>query len=388
MSTSLAVDTSLVAGTRMGEGALKLFGRTMADHLPIAGGIELTHRCNLACLHCYVNLPAADRAAQKQEMTTAEVRHVIDQIADAGTIFLTLTGGEPLLRPDFPELYRYAHGKGLVLTVYTNATLITDKIVQLFLEHPPRVIEITQYGFTPETYDHVVDAGEGQYARFKRGLERLTSAGIKVTLKAIAMKANKDEVLPIRDFAKASGMKFRYDTILSPRIDGGKKPLAQRLSPDEVVALELSDEDRQKDFSDYCNFAGQRTQADDSKYHCGAGLAAFVIDPYGRMHVCELSRKPGWDVVHQSFEQGWYQEFPKLRALKRQHSDGCGSCGGIVTCANCVGMAELEGLSNDDGNLYMCEVNDRRMQSVYGDNHPTPNGLVRLRLGREGRTVL
>ncbi|HZS41916.1 MAG TPA: radical SAM protein [Polyangia bacterium] len=381
MSNNIAVDTTGL-GAGFGESALKLFARARSEHLPIAGGIELTHRCNLACLHCYVNLPAADREAQRAEMTTDEVKSVIDQIADAGTLYLTFSGGEPLLRPDFPEVYRHAHARGLIVTVYTNATLISKAIVDLFVECPPRLLEVTQYGYTPETYDRVTDAGE-QYGRFMRGLERVRAAGVKVTLKAVAMRANRDEVLQIRDFARREGMRFRFDTILSPRIDGGKKPLAQRLTPEEVIALETGDQERQKEFADYCHHTGMPPQGNDSKYHCGAGLATFLVDPYGRMHVCELSRKPGWDVVRGGFARGWYEEFPKLRALKRQHTDGCGTCGGVSTCSNCVGMAELEGMSSDDGNLYMCRVNDKRMESVFGANRPEPNGLVRLRLARE-----
>ncbi len=383
MSNGLSVDTSSLSGSSYGPLTRALFERARAQHLPIAGGIELTHRCNLACVHCYVNLPAADREAQRREMTTDEVKLVLDQITDAGALYLTISGGEPLLRADFAEIYRYAHAKGLLLTIYTNATLITDAIVKLFEEHPPRHLEITQYGFTPETYDRVVDAGPGQYARFRRGLERVRRAGVKITLKAMALRWNKDEIFAIRDLARELGLKFRFDTILSPRIDGGRKPLAQRLDPEDVVALEAADEVRQHEFADYCHFTGMQPQANDAKYHCGAGLATFTIDPYGKLHVCELSRKPGWDIVKDGFARGWYEEIPKLRALKRTHTDGCGTCGGISTCSNCVGMAELEGLSSDDGNLYMCEVNDKRMESVLGAARPTPNGLVRLRLGRD-----
>jgi MoaA/NifB/PqqE/SkfB family radical SAM enzyme len=381
MSNGLSVDATGLSA-HYGPMTMKIFERARREHFPLAGGIELTHRCNLACVHCYVNLPAADREAQRREMTTDEVKHVLDQIAEAGALYLTISGGEPLLRADFAEIYRYAHGKGLLLTVYTNATLVTDKIIELFTECPPRHLEITQYGYTEETYDRVVDAGPGQYQRFMRGLERVLASGVTVTLKAMALRANKDEIFAIRDFAARLGVKFRFDTIISPRIDGGRKPLAQRLPPEDVVALEAADDVRQREFADYCHFTGMTPQVNDAKYHCGAGLATFTIDPYGKLHVCELSRQPAWDVVRGSFKQGWYEEIPKLRALKRAHTDGCGTCHGISTCSNCVGMAELEGLSSDDGNQYMCEVNDKRMESVFGAARPTPNGLVRLRLAR------
>src|SRR5689334_8916671 len=144
--SSLAIDAP--PSSAYGPRARALFERAQAENLPIAAGFELTHRCNLACLHCYVNLPAADRFAQRREMTTAEAKGVIDQIVEAGVLYLTFTGGEPLLRADFAEIYSHAHQSGLLVSVYTNATLITESIVELFVTRPPRMLEITQYGFT------------------------------------------------------------------------------------------------------------------------------------------------------------------------------------------------------------------------------------------------
>ncbi len=106
---------------------MRLHTRSQRERFPIAAGLELTFRCNLACIHCYVNLPAADREAKSRELDTDGWRRVLDQCADAGVLWLTLTGGEPLLRPDFCEIYEHAHERGLVLTVYTNATLVTER---------------------------------------------------------------------------------------------------------------------------------------------------------------------------------------------------------------------------------------------------------------------
>jgi MoaA/NifB/PqqE/SkfB family radical SAM enzyme len=356
-----------------------LHQRAMDQRIPMSGGLELTHRCNLACVHCYVNLAANDREAQRRELSTAEWMGVCDQLADSGVLWVTLTGGEPLLRPDFCDIYRHAHGKGLVLTVYTNATLITEKHLALWKTHPPRHLEITQYGYKPETYDKVTDAG-AQYDRFMRGLERVRAAGVRVTLKTIAMRDTRDEVGDIAAFARREGLGFRFDAVLSPRIDGGKGPLAQRLTPAEVAALEDADKPRTKQFADYCAPQIGALAKDDRLYECGAGVSGFTIDPYGKMHVCELSRRPGWDVVRDGFVRGFQEGFAKVLSQKRSDMSGCASCGAAASCSNCVGMAELEGLSPDLGNPYMCEVTDARNASMFGANRPTPNGLVRLRL--------
>jgi MoaA/NifB/PqqE/SkfB family radical SAM enzyme len=364
-----------------------LHQRAMDERIPMSGGLELTHRCNLACVHCYVNLAPNDRAAQRRELTTAEWLGVLDQLADAGVLWVTLTGGEPLLRPDFCEIYRYAHGKGLVLTVYTNATLITQKHLDLWKTHPPRQLEITQYGYTPETYDKVTDAGKS-YDRFLRGLERVRTAGVRVTLKAIAMRDTRDEVRDIAAFARREGMGFRFDAVLSPRIDGGLKPLEQRLTPAEVAAIENADTQRSTQFTEWCAPRVGQLAVDDRLYECGAGQSSFTIDPYGKLHVCELSRRPGWDVVRDGFARGFGEGFGAVLAEKRSDTTGCASCGAAAGCSNCVGMAELEGLSPDLGNPYLCQVTDARNAMMFGDSRPTPNGLVRLRLrGEHGSTT-
>ncbi len=375
-------DIAVALPRKLGPLSKALHERAGDARIPIAAGLELTFRCNLACLHCYVNLPAADREAKARELTTEEWYRVLDQCADAGVLWLTLTGGEPLLRPDFCEIYEYAHDKGMVISVYTNATIITERHVELWLQRPPRCIEITQYGWTRETYDKVTDSGP-QYDRFQRGLRRLRGAGISVTLKAVALRASAHELAAIRDFADAEGLDFRYDAIISPRIDGGRKPLAQRLTPAEVAAIEWIDKRRADDFAQYCGTMVGEPPLDDRKYQCGAGLDTIIVDPYGKMHVCQLSRRPGWDVLRDGLSAGFQQAFPALREERLEDTSGCGSCSTSSACSNCVGMAELEGRSTDIGDPYFCQVTDARGERLFGADRPSPNGLVRLRLRGE-----
>jgi radical SAM protein with 4Fe4S-binding SPASM domain len=359
--------------------SLALHNRASRERFPMAAGFELTHRCNLACVHCYVNLAANDREAQKRELTTDEWKRVIDQTADAGVLYLTITGGEPLLRPDFCEIYEYAHGRGLVLTVYTNATLITDRHLELWRRRPPRCLEITQYGWTRETYDRVTDAG-AQYDRFQRGLQRVRDAGVSVTLKAMALRANVHELPQISAFAEREQLDFRYDAVLTPRIDGGRKPLAQRLTPAEVAALDAAQDGETSVFANYCRTRSGDHPPDDRKYRCGAGLSTLLVDPYGKMHVCELSRRPGWDVLRDGLQRGFDEAFTAIRAEKREDVSGCGSCGASAACSNCTGMAELEARSTDFGDSYFCGIADARNERFLGAERPTPNGLIKLRL--------
>ena len=123
----------------------------------------------------------------------------------------------------------------------------------------------------------------------------------------------------------------------------------------------------------------------DNLYQCGAGLAHFLIDPYGKMHVCELSRRPGWDVLDKGFLNIWNHAFPEERARKRESVSGCGSCGAFGVCSNCVGMASLESGDLVWGNTYFCEISDKRNEAVLGEERAQPKGLVRLRVTEAAR---
>ena len=136
---------------------------------PTMGSLELTARCNLTCQHCYINEPANDRVARSKEMTTEQMKRVIDQVVAEGTLFFTMTGGEVLLRPDFREIYLHAREQGLLVTIFTNATLVTERIADFLAEYPPVAIEISIYGYTEATYEAVTGI-KGSHKKFMRGV--------------------------------------------------------------------------------------------------------------------------------------------------------------------------------------------------------------------------
>jgi MoaA/NifB/PqqE/SkfB family radical SAM enzyme len=121
------MDCPLIHVTGYGEFSERLHNQAATRRLPITGSVELTDRCNLQCAHCYINLSAADCESRSRELTLGEWRNLLDQIADEGCLWLLLTGGEPLIRPDFLEIYDHAKQRGLLLTVFTNGTLLTPR---------------------------------------------------------------------------------------------------------------------------------------------------------------------------------------------------------------------------------------------------------------------
>ena len=123
--------------------------------LPLDGSIEITGRCNLRCAHCYISRDVADKDAAAQELTHQELCRLIDEIVDEGCLWLLITGGEPFVRQDTLDVFTYARKKGLLVTLFTNATLLTPRIADMLAEWGPSAVEITMYGRTQQTYEVV-----------------------------------------------------------------------------------------------------------------------------------------------------------------------------------------------------------------------------------------
>ena len=156
--------------------------------------IELTERCDNDCIHCCINLPAGDAAARAREMTTEQVEDILRQAADLGCLSVRFTGGEPLLRPDFEDLYGGARRLGLAVLLFTNARRITPELADLLARMPPReLVEVTVYGMHQESYE-AVSRVPGSYAQFRRGVDLLLEREVPFVVKGALLPPNRAEI--------------------------------------------------------------------------------------------------------------------------------------------------------------------------------------------------
>ncbi len=215
----------------------------------------------------------------------------MDETVEMGCLWWLITGGEPLVREDFADIYLYLKKKGLLVSVFTNATLITLELVSLFKKYPPRELEITVYGITRKTYERI-NRTPGSFEAFMKGINLLQKENVPFTLKAMALRSNVDELEAIKDFCKPINKgHFRFDPFLHLRLRPNGKRNRQikneRLSPDEIVAIELSDKKRKNGLlKQICEEKkGGRDEArfddDNHLFYCGAGRTSFAIDSYG-----------------------------------------------------------------------------------------------------------
>jgi len=318
---------------------------------PICGQIELTFCCNLKCIHCYV----AEYPDQK-ELSFSEIIGILDQIHKENCLKLVFTGGEPLLRKDFLDIYTYAKTKGFLISLFTNGTLLTEEIADHLNEYPPFNIEITLNGITRQTYEKITRIS-GSFQKCLQGIHLLLERQLPLTVKSNGMKLNRDEILKIKDYAESLGAKYRYDSILIPCTDGSKKPCRMRLSADEIVQIELTDDTMKQEWIRWCE-SDPYFQNQDDLFRCKSGQ--FNIDPYGGLQLCFAFRKPSFDLRQGSFRDGFYNFLPKIRSVKYQTESKCKNCQIRHLCSQCPARAQLENGDLEEPVEYFCELAHKR----------------------------
>ena len=333
------------------------------SRFPLAAEFEITERCNLNCLHCFINQPAGSAVSLQSEMNTAQVKDVLDQIAEAGCLHLLLTGGEPLLRPDFAEIYLHARQKGMLVMLFTNATLVTPAVIEMLKQAPPILVDVSVYGATQETYERVTRR-PGSWERFMTGIRLLKENGLPLALKSVVLNSNKAELPLIRKLAEDMGVSFRYDASIFPRLDGSKVPFWERLSIDDMLALDREDPERMHTWALQYELSQKLAlRSEKYVYSCGAGKRSFHIDSLGRLSMCMMARKPSYSILEMGFTQAW-EALGKETQLERTLPVPCTNCSTSGICIQCPGWSQLVHGDNETVVDFICKLSKAREQEI------------------------
>jgi radical SAM protein with 4Fe4S-binding SPASM domain len=287
-----------------------------------------------------------------------------------GCFWVLYTGGEIFARKDFLEIYTYAKKKGFLITLFTNGTIITEQIADYLAEWPPFSIEITMYGRTRKTYEGLTSI-PGSYNRCLRGIKLLKERHLPLKLKTVATSVNKHEVLAMRQFAEEElGVEFKVDGQINPRIDCSQSPLAVRLTPEEVVALDLHSP---KEISEYRRLA-KRDQENppnlshhESVYFCGGGMNSFAINAYGEVGICVISQQETFSIRGVEVKKVWEESLRELRTRRRTRMTKCIQCRIQSLCGMCPANGELENGDRESPVQFLCHVAHLRAAAIGVD---------------------
>jgi radical SAM protein with 4Fe4S-binding SPASM domain len=355
---------------------LPLWEKLQNKRIPFSFDIEITARCNCDCRHCYINLPAGDLDARGKELSVAEIGDIAEQAVNLGSVWCLISGGEPLLRPDFPDIYLMLKRKGLLVSVFTNATLVNENHVALFKRYPPRDIEVTVYGVTSETYDRVTRR-PGSFDKFLRGIDLLMSNGIRVRFKAVAIKSNYEEQAAIAEFCRARTKDYyRFDPQLHLRFDGNParndEIRAERLTVGQVIALECSDAVRMDVLADNCNMLVNDDYAHfgcNHLFHCNAGNGSFNVSYDGVFRLCPSLWAEGttYDLRKGTLADAWHSFVPGVQDMRSQRKEfltSCRRCPIVNLCLWCPAHAHLETGALDGSTPHLCAVAHARAENL------------------------
>ena len=321
----------------------ELSTRLRKQRMPLLCGMEITHRCNLRCVHCYCQRDADDRKARDAELSYDEIRRIIDEIAQENCLFFLLTGGEPLLRGDFIDIYDYARDKGLLVTVFTNGTLITRRVADHLAKRPPLVVEVSLYGVTREVYESITGVS-GSFKKCLDGIKLLVDRGIRLTLKTPIMNLNVAELDDLKQFAANLGVDFYFSVLLHPRLNGMNDPhgpYQYSLSLDESLRLQMGEEAYWVHWKTYLDRL-QGVPRPDTLFKCGAGLYSCFIDATGGLVMCVEARWPSYDLRQGSFTEGWHHFLADVRDWPAPADSKCAHCDIYLLCTQCPGRSQLE----------------------------------------------
>ena len=315
---------------------------------PVNGSIELLPLCNMNCDMCYVRLSYTEMNQQGRLRTVDEWIQLAKEMQEAGVLFLLLTGGEPLLYPDFKKLYLELQKLGMILTINTNGTLLDEEWALFFAKHRPRRINITLYGTSEETYKVLCHYPDG-YIKTVQAINLLKKHNVDVKINGSITKSNWLDTDAIYNLADDLGVSIHMDTYMIPCVRERSQPfdLQSRLNPKEAAFANfytLKKELLPNAFQQFIRQVVKTIENPSLPYprhiSCLAANSSFAINWQGEMRPCVTLSEPSIPVFDIGFQSAWNEIIKQSKILIL--NDTCVNCSLRPICKTCIASAFWE----------------------------------------------
>ncbi len=330
-----------------------LHSKAIKNEIPISGTFELTSRCNFRCEMCYVH----DECHSRDKISTEQWLSLAEDAKKAGTLFLLLTGGEPLLRDDFAYLYLELKKMGFMVSINTNGSLL-HKYFDLFKQNPPSRVNVSLYGADDETYEKLCKTK--MFSQVMENIKKLKEMGISVKLNTIFTDKNSHQYEKIIDIAEELDVPLSTTAYAYPqvRLDKDFGENSGRMSPLEAAQCTVNCEKYRFRNGGYSERAKKiLEESNDEKcdrVSCRAGRAAYWITSEGLMQACGLLPKFQIDVFEEGFSNAWKQIVEQVKEVRLPKK--CISCKYSGVCHACAAMCYAETGYFDRVPEYICQV--------------------------------
>lgn len=314
----------------MSDKALKL-------NIPLSVQLDLTYRCNERCVHCYLDHD------DHGEMTTSEIKHLLDEMADAGVFILTLSGGEIFLRKDFFELLEHARRLMFCVKLKTNAVLIREREAARLRDLGVESVQISIYSHRPEVHD-AITLIPGSLKRSVDAIRFLKSQGLKVIIANVLMTQNMQDYPGVRALAAELGVECTLDPTVTPMMDGNRSTVDLGVEQG-VLRQVFRDASLVGDVDEFCAIPSPAGESELESTPCSAGHTACYVSPYGEVFPCVQFPLPTGNVRQQRFIDIWRHsdQMNEVRSIRLNDLTTCTSCTHVSNCTRCPGLAFMEG---------------------------------------------
>ena len=334
---------------------------------PLTGlSVEFTSKCNFRCEHCFLANPL-DNEHERNALSTDEWIRIFDQYVDEGGLFITVTGGEPLLRPDFKELWVAMKKRGLIISLFTNGSLVDEEMIEFLRHWTPYEVSISLYGASEHTYQRVT----GKHKMFKRvinTLDMFQDAGIPLEVKGVFSKLNISDFHEVKAIGEKYCELFRWDVDLIGSFSySGNMPQKIRLTPKECAEFEAAEPIRNQEVKSAIDnwTPREKNYARSGSFTCGVGFYTAYIDSEGGLRPCLPLESVSYDLKYGTIKEGWYVAIPAMLNEFPHQPGPCQSCDAIEICGQCAAFALLEGCSATGSVPFKCKL-ARERANIYG----------------------
>jgi len=329
-----------------------IIAKVERQKIPLNAHIDLSYRCNLKCVHCYCQGLSPDFSRGEPEMSEGELLRLVDELADIGSLFLTLSGGEPLLHGSFFTVARHARKRRFCLSILTNGMLVDEEMARKIAGLSPKTVELSIYGANAAVHDSITGV-TGSFDKLSRAVRLLKAQGLRVLLKSVIMKPNMRESYIISKAATDMGADEHVSTLeVGPKNDRSIDVQRLQLSGEDLKELLSNDPDPLPGASEAL---GQKAK---DRLICGCGILGTYISPYGDVYPCIQLLIPMGNIRRQRFSDIW-----RARSKLRDELDSiytyadmpvCRDCEFAGICKKCLGTAYLE-----TGDMRACHETQR-----------------------------
>jgi radical SAM protein with 4Fe4S-binding SPASM domain len=315
----------------------ELAQRALDRGVPLSVQLDVTYRCNERCIHCYLDHD------DHGEMTTAEIRALLDQLAEAGVFFLTLSGGEVFMRMDFFDIIEYARSLMFCVKIKTNAFMIREKEARRLSDLAVQEVQVSIYSHRPEVHD-AITLLRGSLKRSVAGIRLLRAHGVKVVIANVLMMRNLSDHAGVKQLAKELGAEYTIDPTITPMMDGNRSVLQLGLGVPQLQDV-FHNADLVGDVDEFCTPPPAMNDDVLQDLPCSAGHTACYISPYGDLFPCVQFPLPSGNVRRQKFIDIWRdsEQLNEVRTITARDLPVCSGCGHVGTCTRCPGLAFMEG---------------------------------------------